>query len=338
MMVRGALAAVVAVALAAAVGAPGAAVAAPSAKADALFKKGKKLLGEEKFAEACAAFEASNDLDPAIGTLLNLALCFEGWGKLATAHRTYLDAEAMAAMKGDARAAAARQRADALAPRIPRLMFGGVPDPAPAELAVTLDGEPVAPESLRIGVATDPGVHRVGYVVAGEAKTVEVELAEAEVKQVELELPAPPVAEPDPEPIAAPVDEPPPPPPASPGRGRRILGVVVGGVGLATLGVGGVVALLARSDYKDAFAAHCDAATNTCDDEGYDLTHDARSRANVATVVVGAGAALVVTGVVLYLTAPSGGGARKPGREQGQVWIRPVVTEDGGAVVVGGSL
>jgi hypothetical protein len=332
MMVRGALAAVVAVALAAAA-APAPAAAAPSAKADALFKKGKKLLGEQKFAEACAAFEASNDLDPAIGTLLNLALCFEGWGKLATAHRTYLDAEAMAAMKGDARAAAARQRADALAPRIPRLVFAGVPDPAPADLAVTLDGEPVGPEALRTGVPTDPGPHTVGYVVAGEAKTVEVDLAEAEAREVVIELPAPPVAEPDPEPIAAPVDAPPPPPP-SPGRGRRILGVVVGGVGLATIGVGGVVALLARSDYKDAFAAHCDAATNTCDDEGYDLTHDARSRANVATVVVGAGAALVVTGVVLYLTAPAGGGARSGD----QVWIRPVVTADGGAVVVGGSL
>src|SRR5262245_35009360 len=84
-------------------------------KADALFKKGKALLGQQKYAEACKAFEESHQLDPAIGTMLNLALCFEGWGKIAKAQRAYLETEKLAAIKGDQRrASAARQRADAL--------------------------------------------------------------------------------------------------------------------------------------------------------------------------------------------------------------------------------
>src|SRR5678816_1389044 len=98
-------------------------------KADALFKKGKTLLGQQQYKEACAAFEDSNKLDAQTGTVLNLALCYEGWGKVASAQRWYLEAEKLAAIKGDAkRGAAARQRADALTPRIPKILFTSLPE------------------------------------------------------------------------------------------------------------------------------------------------------------------------------------------------------------------
>lgn len=81
------------------------------------------------------------------------------------------------------------------------------------------------------------------------------------------------------------------------------IGLAAGGVGLVVVGVGGVLALSAKSAYSDAKDAHC--ATGTCDAEGKRLTDDARGRADVASIVVGVGAVLAVGGAVLWLVAPS---------------------------------
>jgi hypothetical protein len=293
-------------------------------KADALFKQGKQLLVDKKYEKACAAFEDSQRLDPAIGTLLNVGLCYEAWGKLAKAQRAYLEAEKLAAIAGDERQAVARQRADLLTPRIPKLAFADLPAVLPADLVVTLDDVQIGLDAVRLGVATDPGVHAIAYS-AGDHKreVIRVTVAERETKWVNLRLPEPTVRPPDtPPPVVT-------TPTAPVGRRRRILGLVGGGAGLVTMGVGGVVALAARADYKAAFDDHCD-PSGVCDDIGYRETSDARSRANLATVIFGAGAALVVTGVVLYLTAPT---APPPER---RVWIQPV--EGGATLVVGGSL
>ena len=52
----------------------GLAAAAHADRADQLFKKGKKLLAEKKYAEACGAFEQSDRIDPEIGAKLNVAV------------------------------------------------------------------------------------------------------------------------------------------------------------------------------------------------------------------------------------------------------------------------
>src|SRR2546428_931143 len=74
-----------------------------AAQADQLFKKGKRLLAQKKYPEACAAFEQSDHLDPGIGAKLNVAKCYQEWGKLATAWRWYVDAEMMATNAHDTR-------------------------------------------------------------------------------------------------------------------------------------------------------------------------------------------------------------------------------------------
>ena len=72
--------------------------------------------------------------------------------------------------------------------------------------------------------------------------------------------------------------------------------------------------------------------TNMCDDEGLKATHDARSKANIATVVSLISVAAVAGGVVLYVTAPSG-----ERRTEGQaMYVAPMVGPDGGGLVVGG--
>ena len=55
------------------------------ATAEALFTEGRALATSGKCAEAIPKFQASQKLDPGVGTLLNLAECYEQVGKTASA-------------------------------------------------------------------------------------------------------------------------------------------------------------------------------------------------------------------------------------------------------------
>ena len=73
-------------------------------KADEVFKQGKKLMAEKKYAEACPKFEKSYQIDPGIGGQLNVGKCYEEWGKLGKAYRAYTDALKKAEESNDNRA------------------------------------------------------------------------------------------------------------------------------------------------------------------------------------------------------------------------------------------
>ena len=53
--------------------------------AEALFRDGKALIAAERINDACAKFQESERLDPALGTLLHLATCYAQVGKTASA-------------------------------------------------------------------------------------------------------------------------------------------------------------------------------------------------------------------------------------------------------------
>src|SRR5439155_13958444 len=55
------------------------------ATAEALFADGKRLMSAGDYAAACPKFAASQKLDPAVGTALNLADCYERTGRAASA-------------------------------------------------------------------------------------------------------------------------------------------------------------------------------------------------------------------------------------------------------------
>ena len=307
-------------------------------KADALFKKGKKLLEEGKFADACKSFEESQEMEPAVGTQLNIGLCYEQWGKLATAWRAYEEALRQAAATKDDRAPRIKGRVDQIEPRVPTLIVKAPGDgKAPVGANVTIDGKPMPIEQLGQKQRLDPGEHVIEYAAGKSAKKrLTVLLKESQTEEAVL------VALTD---MAAggPVEEfhgedgdkvdPPPPPPPRSGRRRRIIALVVAGGGVVSMGVSTILVLGARSDYRDAVDQHCNAA-NQCDPIGLDATQSARTRANVATIFFGIGAAAVATGAVLWFTAPSGDA---PKDDQAR-WIAPVVGGDTIGVAVGGSL
>ena len=104
---------------------PAPAASSESSVADALFGEGRALLDAGRYGEAIAKFTESEKLDPGVGTMLNLAYCYEKIGKTATAWSSYRAAAAAAhdAADGDRETFAeerARAGEPALAPDGPR--------------------------------------------------------------------------------------------------------------------------------------------------------------------------------------------------------------------------
>jgi hypothetical protein len=92
---------------------------AQRAEGEAEFQRGKSLMAAGKVAEACTAFEASMRIDPAKGTLYNLALCHEKLGKIASAWSEFV--ELSRTDTNAARAKDATKRAAALEPQLTRM-------------------------------------------------------------------------------------------------------------------------------------------------------------------------------------------------------------------------
>ncbi len=301
--------------------------AGPAERAEQLFKKGKKLLAEKRFAEACTAFEDSDRLDPGIGAKLNVAKCYQEWGRLATAWRWFSDAERLAETAKDDRAEKIRALKDELDASVPRLTLK-VPAGADASaLAVQLDSAPLTAAELGVERRVDPGPHQIDYMIDGVKRTKTVPVERGGSSEVTLEAPARGTAAPAPRPMDAPASV------ADPdvGKTRRIVGLGLSAAGVVAVGIAGFVTLGARGDYNDALDDHCRGARDMCDAEGLTLTADARSTANTATVVTIAGGVAVVGGLALYFLAP------RAKRDEHALYIAPSIGRSGGTVVVGGA-
>ena len=279
-----------------------AAHAAPStqdkANAQTLFETGVAMVGKGDFAEACPKLEESQRLDPGIGTQFQLARCYEGQGRVASAWILYMDVAdaAKAGGQGD-RERVARQKADAVAARLPRLQIDVAAPSRSAE--VKRDGEVIGPPQWGAAFPVDPGKHTVTAKLAGRrAFEIEVDAKEGKTVTVTIpELAVAPVAEAT---SAAPVVATPVAPEPKEKSSQRTIALVVGGAGVVGLGVGVVLGLSAKSKYDGASCTD-----GHCDQSGYDTRNDAIKTANVGSIVGGLGLLAAGAGAVLWFTAPS---------------------------------
>jgi len=305
-------------------------------KADKLFKKGKKLLAEKKYADACEAFSEVDKIDPGIGAKMNAARCFEEWGKLAIAYRWYIDAEKMATDTKDDRATKIKELAEELDGNVPRVTIK-VPEGADPDVleTLTIDGKPVARDTLGIEQRVDPGPHQIKFVVDGVTKKKMAPVERGGSSEVTLDIPKgtgkPKTKKPLSGTKVGPELDPEPDVPSPPGRTQRIVGVTLAVAGAVTVGIAAGVTLSARGTYKDALEGHCMGSTTMCDPTGTDITGDARSRANKMTIVSIVGGAAIIGGVVLYLVAPKASSSTEHA-----LYLTPTIDESGGGLVFGG--
>jgi hypothetical protein len=272
-------------------------------KADALFNAGRSLLEAGEYVEACPKFAEAQTLAPGLGVTLYLADCYERIGRTASAIVEFKRAEQIALTRNDPRGAIAHDRALALEAYVPRLALV-VTDAARAQgVTVTRDGDPVPASQWDVPQAIDPGDHPiVVYAPLKVTRHMVVTLAPvkgtvtAKIDALETRSALdPPSPMPTPDIVVG-------PPALAVPETRKIIGLVVGGVGILGVGVASVLGVLASSKLSQSNDGPCDLADH-CSSQGLDLRKDAEHFANASTgVFVGAGVALA-SGVLLYLTA-----------------------------------
>jgi len=286
------------------------------AAAEALFSEGRRLMEAGRHAEACPKFEASQRLDPGVGTMLNLAECYERTGRTASAWAEFREVISAARAADSAeREALARQRASALEGKLSRLTIVLSPEAAATHgIEVRRDGQLVDPAELGSAIPVDPGKHVIEATAPGKAKWFTSLALQADGAQSTLTIPPLEAAT---ESGRAPVvtttpTTQAPEPTSGTGSSQKVLALVAGGVGLVGLGVGvgfGVKASSDLSSAKDACSSAMPAQTYpNCphNDDAASSNSSAKSAATISTVGFIVGALGVAGGITLWLTAPSG--------------------------------
>ncbi len=272
-------------------------------RAEVLYEEGRRLLDSGRVAEACATLAESQRLDPATGTLLNLARCHEREGKLASSLREYEAARerARADVRPD-RVAYADERLVDLRGRVSRVRVV-LGDGTPRDVRVTLDGEAVPAESLGESVPVDPGAHEVRATADGRTFTETVSVtAERQRLDVVVRI-APAVAALPPRGGAPEAD-------TSPTRSFT-LPIVLFGVGAAATGVGTFFGLRAF-DAWDERNAGCSAGG--CTDAAIRAGDRAGTNALAANVGVGIGVVALAAGTFFLVRELTVRGSSAPRR------------------------
>jgi len=305
---------------------------ANAAAAQALFDEAKKQMAAGQYDRACPALVQAQKLDPGLGTLLNLANCYEKAGKTASAWTTFVEAQAIAQRAGRTEAErVAKERAAGLVKRLAKLTIAVPYADKVSGLEVTRDGVKLGAAEYGLPIPVDPGPHTVGalapgrkrwetsLVVAGatEPRVVVPELEPAPAEAAVAVLPA----EPKPaEPPSAAAGEP--SESGKPSHARRNIGLVVGGVGLAAVAAGGVFAGLTKSKDGEADKLCTGGDGNTCANNGEKIKYEetvsaAKLDRTLSIVCFSVGAAALATGAVLIFGGSKGSG-------QGTLSVMPV--------------
>jgi tetratricopeptide (TPR) repeat protein len=268
--------------------------------AEALFDQGTALLEQGRYEQACAKFEASQALDAGVGTLLYLGDCYERDGRYASAWATFREAESLARESGQTeRMDVARTRGAALNKRLSKISIV-----VPAELrfeglTVTLGGEVLAPATYGDALPIDPGEHRVVISAPGREtfqKTVKVAAGPGRHYRVVAPLLKPAKEQEN---------------NSQRGSGLRTAGLVTAGAGAVCMGAGAALGVMAIAKNDQSYE-ECPNSPDRCTPRGTALRQQAGEYADWATAGFAVGGGLIVTGLVLYVAAPSRAPKEKP--------------------------
>jgi hypothetical protein len=283
------------------------------AAADALFRQARDEVAAGRFAQACPRFIESYRLEPAPGTLLNLADCEEHVGQLAEALEQWQRA-LDTLPKGDDRITYVRDRLDRLKPRVPHLVLRTVSPSA----VVVLDGVDLRAAALGVPIPVNPGTHTIVVRSPGhEDRSYSAPLAEGAT--VEMDVAAGEVAV---TPSISGASH-----ASSSSSSLGALGwasMIAGGVGLTVGAVTGVAALSDASTVRNHCPNH--ACTSQSD---MDTARTGSTLTTVSTVGFGVGIAGVAVGSYLLFV--------RRDRAHQQTSVVPLVGPQGGGVSWSGS-
>jgi hypothetical protein len=321
-----------------------------------LFKQARSAADANDYTSACPMFEESYRLEPAVGTLLNLAACDRRAGRLAMAWAKFQTALDQLPPEDERRPAVQRDAGE-LEQRAPKLSIGTKPGTC-SECTVTRDDVPVGRGSLGVSFPVDPGHHIIAVRAPGHKEhRYDVELAEGQVVELLVE-PGKPESLAVPRENAGRVQAAGPAdkqsdssaPAAdthsdSDGRARasahrnkdggnvpphaaHTTAYVLGGLGVAVIGAG-VITRIAAFNRQSTLDAHC--PNKICDDTGWSARGSAKSLQTISTVSLVAGAAALGAGVYFLLSEPRQ-------KESPRLTLGSVLIPGGGAVNIAGSL
>ena len=271
---------------------------ADTGAAESLFQTGKAQLEQRNYAIACPKLAESYRLDPGTGTLLALALCHEGEGRLATAWGEY--AEVVARSRRERRPDRedlAHQHLTALESRLSMLTISVAPGAEKIDhLEIKRDGVDVGSGSWSTPIPVDPGHHHIEASAVGYkpfAAIVSIG-TDADRQSVVVPVLEHEVVVPDAVPVAMHEES---------RKALRYAGFAAGGLGVVGLGIGTVFGLRAIGLNHDSKLG-CD-AQSTCDAQSFTSRNDARAAGDVSTVAFVAGGVLLATGATMVLVSRS---------------------------------
>jgi hypothetical protein len=284
-------------------------------RAARLFQEGREAMNAGDYARACERFTASESADPHVGTLINLAQCEEALVKTAASRQYWQQALDLARATVDPRIAYIEQQLARIDARVARLTVRLAPT-APPDTVARRDGVDFAAASFGVALPVEAGKHTLTVLARGhEPREYALEIREGERSEILVEpgalLPERTTGVDD-----RPAPTPPSPPPAGEPQTLRTVAYVAGAAGLVGLAVGGTYGVLAMNAAGNA-ASHCDG--DLCDPTGAAARRDEVTKAQVATIGLSAGAALLTTGAVLRVLTPSRDEERHVRRNLGYV-------------------
>jgi len=298
------------------------------AVAEMLFFTARGLMEAGRYAEACAKLAESYRLDTASGTLLNLAVCHESEGRIASAWGEFRQAlsDARKANRAD-REELAKEHIAKLEPELPFLTIV-VPEFARVkDMEILRNGVVLGSGGWGTELPIDPGKVEIVARAPGflpKTKTITILKKQHISTTIEKLDPAPIVAT-----VAA----------AEPGwSGKRKVGAGLFIAGLVGAGVGTYFGFSALSN-RDKAEKECPSLDSEvrCSITGSDYTKKADLAAWGPNLGIGIGAAAVLVGSYLFITGKND--KSEPSASptpQGQNQLRPRVSF-GVAPTIGGA-